>query len=111
MQRTIHATKQLMSHTFPGELYLVHCIFYCIDRLILVFFQCKHNFLGFTVLRIHDYDPELGTPDAQCPLAIYAFLCQCGYATCISRVWFRQGPYIFHSKCQGKDFFRDAVRN
>ena len=34
---------------------------YCIDKLILAFFQCKHNFLGFTILRIHDYDPELGT--------------------------------------------------
>ena len=37
---------------------------YCIDQLILAFVQCKHNFLGFTILRIHDYDPELGTPDA-----------------------------------------------
>ena len=45
--KTIHATKQLMSRTFPGALYLVHnctnLYIYCIEQLILAFVQCKHR--------------------------------------------------------------------
>ena len=53
---------------------------YCIDQLILAFVQCKHNFIGFIILRIYDYDPELGTLDAD---VMYncVIICQCGYTT------------------------------
>ena len=44
----------------------------CIDQLILAFVQCKHNFLGFTILRILDYDPEIGTP--RTPTLLYVFV-------------------------------------
>ena len=44
----------------------------CIDQLILAFVQCKHNFLGFTILRILDYDPEIRTP--RTPTLLYVFV-------------------------------------
>ena len=47
---------------------------YCIDQLILTFAQCKHNFLGFTILRIHDYDPELGTPGAHVKVFVLLYV-------------------------------------
>ena len=86
---------------FSGELYLLSSALYiyCIDQLILAFVQCKHNFLGFTILRIN---AELLMPTLCICVKLYVNVVN-GYATCISRVWFRQGPYIFHSKCQGKD--------
>ena len=53
-------------HPIYNALYISSALYiYCIDQLILTFVQCKHNFLGFTILRIHDYDRELGTPDSQ----------------------------------------------
>ena len=82
---------------------------YCIAQLILAFVQCKHNFLGFTILWIHDYDPELETPDAHviCIICVITLLFVnvvmlhvfLAFGLCRAH----PGPYIFHSKCQGKN--------
>ena len=46
-----------MSRTFPGELYLVHCTFTALIIINFSFIQCKHKFLGFTILQIHPRTP------------------------------------------------------
>ena len=104
-----------MSRTFSGELYLVYCTFTALIEVILASVHCKHKFQGFTILRMHmimTLNPWCKVLAALHVVVTVTVAGRNGWvhvsryvsvlvAACISWVWFRHDPYIFHSKCQG----------
>ena len=99
-----------------GRVTSIALYIYCIYQLILAFVQCKNDFLGFKIMRSHDYDPELGTS--------YAFVVL--YVICHLSMWLcymyfflefdlgRAHTYFTRNakvKTFMHEYFRDAVRN